>query len=755
MQTRDTGAKDRKENAMILIRFVLHWSLIFAFVEFSSFAETPSARIDSATFSSEPLACKKGLQWRVEYQTCPHPTHTPIYIKGKGEVCGVESEIFKESSDCGRAGYKECRHPDHGVETWVSFAPETAYYNDRSDPWELAYKEDHRYDLCKQWCEETNSKRINRLTDAMSKQQPNYEYIVRYGEGYDCNTLKRFLTYPLLDPDNDNKPWGFRYTCRIDMGEAKRPLYKLATSEACGPKFNSCLVKEGGWCRHEEFGVEDFEKVAGPECGIESISLFSDIEKKSVTEKFGGIRFNDDVETFRKSLYGTPLSEILSPYFSEEDVTVKIAEPESQCLLCNQFENPMDRTICLLKNLASLHDLIKSTKSKSKSQGIQSALEHINEELTIAIREFIGVPDNFSHFIGECAGTPANSTCKHFFAQMALSTRNDKKFSLLSSIGLKLLGQIGSTGNISDVNTDIFLLKIIFGEKLFDLHTINFDLIGEIRLRLKSLEPDVKTSGDSNYIYVAFLMSDFYARAVEKYVSQRSYEMLNLKSLLEKLKTDQLSFKDVLDNALSEIDKMDLKPQIQSSVVESLMLAREGKVQEMDSILSDTVALIRVDIKVTLSEAEKLLGGLAAKSKLIEGALAYLDSINGNYNQALLKLKESRIAFRQDRELPIDDQNELFDWMFANFLAKLEIRISESSKLFETLRTVKGSVFDIATLALDNESAISAQLLEALFQANINFNDSLYAVRLQVLRQIDASMISSQIELRNELEKLR
>ncbi|MBK8201216.1 MAG: hypothetical protein IPK68_02425 [Bdellovibrionales bacterium] len=695
------------------------------------------------------------MQWQVEYQTCPHPTHTPIYIKGKGEVCGVESEIFKESSDCGRAGYKECRHPNHGVEQWVPYGDtETAYYGNHLSPWrKTANDGDGGIEECRTWCKETSAIRTSNLRKGI-KVGPDRQLAPEY----ECNTIgQKEYFKPGKDSHGRTRGRGRNktyFTCEIRM-QAFEPQYKLATSEACGPKFNSCLVKEGGWCRHEEFGVEDFEKVAGPECGIESVSLFSDIEKKSVTEKFGGIRFNDDVETFRKSLYGTPLSEILSPYFSEEDVTVKIAEPESQCLLCNQFENPMDRTICLLKNLASLHDLIKSSKSKLKSQGIQSALGHINEELTIAIREFVGVPDKFSHFIGECAETPANSTCKHFFAQMALSTRNDKKFSLLSSIGLKLLGQIGSTGNISDVNTDIFLLKIIFGEKLFDLHTINFDLIGEIRLRLKSLEPDVKTSGDSNYIYVAFLMSDFYARAVEKYVSQRSYEMLILKSLLEKLKTDQLSFKDVLDNALSEIDKMDLKPQIQSSVVESLMLAREGKVQEMDSILSDTVALIKVDIKVTLSEAEKLLGGLAAKSKLIEGALAYLDSINGNYNQALLKLKESRIAFRQVRELPIDDQNELFDWMFANFLAKLEIRISESSKLFETLRTAKGPVFDMATLALDNESAISAQLLEVLFQANINFNDSLNAVRLQVLRQIDGSMISSQIELKNELEKLR
>jgi hypothetical protein len=702
------------------------------------------------------MACKKGLQWQVEYQTCPHPTHTPIYLEDRGIVCGVESLKFEENPECGWAGYKECRHPDHDVETWVSFDPETAYYNDRSDPWKPEHREylNHQYDLCQAWCKETNAKRMNRLTEAMSKQQPNYEYIVQYKEGYDCNTIKSFPRFPDYDPDT-NEPWAFYYTCRIDMPEAKRPLYKLATSEACRPKFNSCLVKKGKVCRHETFGVEEFKKVAGPECGIDSISIFSDIEKKSVTEKIGGVRFNDDVDTFRKSLIGTPLSEILSPYFSEEDVTVKITEPGSHCLLCNQLENPMERTICLLNNLASLHDLIKSSKSKLKSQGIQSALGQINEELTFAVREFIGLPDKFANFIGECAKAPANSTCKHFFAQMALSARNDKKFSLLSNIGLRLLGKIGATGNIADATNDIYLLKIIFGEKLFDLHTINFDLVGEIRLRLKSFEPDIKINGDSKYTNIAFLMSDFYARTVQKYVSQKSYEILNLKSLSAKLKTDQLSVKDVLVDALSKINKMDLKPQIHSSVVESLMSAGEGTVQEMDSILSDTVALIKVDIKVTLSEAEKLLGGLAAKSKLIEGALAYLDLINGNYNQALLKLKESRISFRQDRELPIDDQNELFDWMFANFLAKLEIRISESSKLFETLRTAKGPVFDLATLALDNESAISAQLLEVLFQANVNFNESLYAVRLQMLRQIDASMISSQIELKNELEKLR
>ncbi|MBK9039709.1 MAG: hypothetical protein IPL83_11190 [Bdellovibrionales bacterium] len=740
---------------MILIRFVLHWSLIFAFVELSSFAETPSARIDSAIFSSKPLACKEGLQWQVEYQTCPHPTHTPIYIKGKGEVCGVESEIFKESSDCGRAGYKECRHPNHGVEQWVPYGDtETAYYGNHLSPWYwIANDGDGGIEECRTWCKETSTIRSRVLREGMKVGTDK-----NFATNYECIAISQKKSFK-PGKDSRGRTIGSAYdntyfTCEIHM-HAFKPQYKLATSEACGPKFNSCLVKEGGWCRHEEFGVEDFEKVAGPECGIESVSLFSDIEKKSVTEKIGGIRFNDDVETFRKSLYGTPLSEILSPYFSEEDVTVKITEPGSHCLLCNQLENPMERTICLLNNLASLHDLIKSSKSKLKSQGIQSALGHINEELTFAIRELVGVPDKFANFIGECAKTPANSTCKHFFAQMALSARNDKKFSLLSNIGLRLLGKIGSTGSISDVNNDIFLLKIIFGEKLFDLHTIDFDLIGEIRLRLKSFEPDVKTSGDSKYIYIAFLMSDFYARAVEKYVSQRSYEVLNLKSLLAKLKTDQLSVKDVLNNALSEIDKMDFKPQIQSSIVESLVRAREGKVQEMDSILSDTVALIKVDIKVTLSEAEKLLGGLAAKNKLLEGTLAYLDLINGSYNQALLKFKESRISFRQDRDLPIDDQNEMFNWMFANFLAKLDIRISESSKLFETLRTAKGPVFDMATLALDSESAISAQLLEVLFQANINFNESLNAVRLQVLRQIDGSMISSQIELKNELEKLR
>ncbi len=743
---------------MILIKFVLHWSLIFAFVEMSSFAETPSGRVDSASFSSEPMACKKGLQWKVKYKTCPHPTHTPIYHSGKGGVCGV-TEWHEEGAECDRVGFKECRHSSHQIETMVSFPPEkSAYNNDILPTWEARADDLERTrKFCEKWCQWADKRRHKRLNQEMLKRQPNIELGVLSGGGYTCDTVWKIPPRQNRDPGTEF----MLYTCHIKMNEIKLPLFKLATSAFCPPKFDRCrVVKEERVCRRQEFGIEGFEEASGPECGIESISLFSDIKNDSIVIE-GGIRFNDDVENFRKSVYATPsLRKTLKPSFAKERFTVKITEPGSDCLLCSQLKNPMDRTICLLKNLATLHDIMKFELSDSelKSKDVQSALEHINEELTFAIRELVGAPEKtFANAIGGCAKHPADFDCKHFFAQIALSASNDKKLSLLSNIGLRLLEQIGPTGNISDENNFIYkyLIKLIFGEKLFDIHTINFDLISEIRLRLKSFDPELKTSGPSKYLYASFIMSDFYARAVEKYVSQRSYEILKLKSLLAKLKSDQLSVKDVLDKVLSEINKMNLKPKLQSSVVESLMSAREGTVQEIDNILADTVALIKGDIRMTLSQAEKLLNGLAAKSKLLEGVLGYLDLINGNYNQALLKLKESRISFRQDRDLPIESQNELFEWMFANFLAILETRISESSKLFEKLKSANGPVFDLGALALGSESSISAQLLEVFFQANINFNESLNAVRLQVLGQIDDSMISSQIELKNELEKLR